>query len=130
MDDLNPSGHSQPPKDAAYETANNPVSKEPAERAQGKENSVDSSKPVDVRVPSDQANGEEAMPTSVARGIRGAGPGEEAKGIFPYNTFLKGRISLLCRAPADCNFQASPKKISVAITSLTGSRWPLQAKEM
>ena len=96
MDDLNPSGHSQPSKDAAYETAKNPVSKEPAERAQGKKNSIDSSKPVDVRVPSDQANGQEPMPTSVARGIRGAGAGEEAKGIFSYNAFFfKGCISSL-----------------------------------
>ncbi|KAK6002678.1 hypothetical protein QM012_001428 [Aureobasidium pullulans] len=76
---LDPKGPSQPNLDAAYTTAGNPATKEPAEKAQASQQ--DDSAAIDKRIPSEQAHSQsEATPTSVARGIRGAPPGEETKG--------------------------------------------------
>ncbi|KAK5127015.1 hypothetical protein LTR85_008374 [Meristemomyces frigidus] len=81
QDALNPTGPSQPGADTAYETKGNPASKEPAEESQAQRNATDNSQPVDQRVPSEQSTSQEdATPTSVARGVRGAPPGEEASG--------------------------------------------------
>ncbi|KAK5132776.1 hypothetical protein LTR08_008661 [Meristemomyces frigidus] len=79
-DALNPTGAAQPDLNAVYETQGNAASKEPAEAAAAQRNATDASKPVDKRLPQKQANDDEATPTSVARGVRGAPPGEEAPG--------------------------------------------------
>ncbi|KAK4545684.1 hypothetical protein LTR36_002638 [Oleoguttula mirabilis] len=81
QDALNPTGPSQPTVDAVYETQGNAASKEPAEEVQAQRNATDNSQKVDQRVPSEQSTSQEdATPTSVARGVRGAPPGEEAAG--------------------------------------------------
>jgi len=98
-DDLNPTGPSQPNLDDVYKVAGNPADKEPAEKAESSTQSdpnartmyvhpscspstPTNSPPSDHRGPDDQnPNTSEATPTSVARGIRGAGPGEETKGL-------------------------------------------------
>ncbi|KAI5202220.1 hypothetical protein AUEXF2481DRAFT_7716 [Aureobasidium subglaciale EXF-2481] len=76
---LDPTGPSQPNLDTAYKVAGNPATKEPVEQAQAYHK--DDSASIEKRVPSEQAHDQsEATPTSVARGIRGAPPGEEVKG--------------------------------------------------
>lgn len=78
---LDPKGPSQPSLNQAYTTPGNPVSKEPAEHSQTATNANTNTPQVDKRVPSEQNTSQaDATPTSVARGIRGAPPGEEAKG--------------------------------------------------
>lgn len=96
MSGLDPTGPSQPPLNTAYTTPGNPVSKEPLEsaksRAHASANNDDddssASSPTDIRVSTDirissedsaaQAN---ARPTAMAYGVRGAGAGEEARGL-------------------------------------------------
>ncbi|GAB7364512.1 hypothetical protein MBLNU230_g5321t1 [Neophaeotheca triangularis] len=80
-DDIHPTGPSQPTLNQAYTTPGNPASKEPAEQLQSDINSTRDTPQVDKRIPSAQTTSiSEATPTSVARGIRGAPPGEETKG--------------------------------------------------
>ncbi|KAJ9669297.1 hypothetical protein H2201_000649 [Coniosporium apollinis] len=83
MSDLSPTGPAQPTQQQAYETAGNPATSEPAEAAaakQGSEAAADAPK-TDQRVPSQQTSSvDEATPNAMGRGIRGAGPGEEAEG--------------------------------------------------
>nr|POF12802.1 hypothetical protein CFP56_09953 [Quercus suber] len=77
----NMSGHDQPTLQQAYETPGNPASKEPAEKAQTQANAEDNSRPVDRRVPQEQnASVNDATPSSLGYGVRGAPPGEEAAG--------------------------------------------------
>ncbi|GAB7357264.1 hypothetical protein MBLNU459_g8237t1 [Dothideomycetes sp. NU459] len=82
MSGLDPSGPSQPNLDQAYTTPGNPASKEPAEQAQAQTNANTNTPEVDKRIPQKQTTEQsEATPTSMARGIRGAPPGEEAAGL-------------------------------------------------
>nr|POF26271.1 hypothetical protein CFP56_22420 [Quercus suber] len=75
------SGHNQPTLQQSYETPGNPASKEPAEEAQTQVNAHDASQPVDRRVPQEQnASVDDATPSSLGYGVRGAPPGEEAAG--------------------------------------------------
>lgn len=72
---------SQPSIDQAYETAGNPTDKEPVEQSRAQLNAkTDDENAVAHRSPNQQATYNEAIPTSMARGVRGAGPGEETKG--------------------------------------------------
>ncbi|EMC93538.1 hypothetical protein BAUCODRAFT_76591 [Baudoinia panamericana UAMH 10762] len=81
-DALNPTGEAQPSLNQAYETKANPASKEPAEQRTAQSNATNNSAPTDQRIPSKQSSSiEEATPTSVAYGVRGAGEGEESKGL-------------------------------------------------
>jgi len=80
-DGLNPSGPAQPTLNQAYTTPGNPADKEPAEQAQSKINASSKAPKTDQRIPQEQSSDQtQAMPTSVAYGIRGAPPGEEAQG--------------------------------------------------
>ncbi|KAK3713485.1 hypothetical protein LTR37_008443 [Vermiconidia calcicola] len=73
----NPSGPSQPGLDQVYETSGNAASKEPAEQKQANANAKDDSAAVDQRIPSKQTTSmDEATPTAMAQGVRGAGAGE------------------------------------------------------
>ncbi|KAF2232313.1 hypothetical protein EV356DRAFT_256241 [Viridothelium virens] len=88
MSDLDPTGPAQPPLNSAYTTAANPVSKEPAEAREARANALDDSASTDIRVSTDihisseeVAENDNAVPTSMARGVRGSGPGEESKGL-------------------------------------------------
>lgn len=81
MSALDPSGPSQPTQQQAYETAGNPASKNPAESATSALNSLDSSRPVDQRIPTKQASEDQATASSLGRGIHGAPAGEESKGL-------------------------------------------------
>ncbi|GAB7342436.1 hypothetical protein MBLNU457_g0644t1 [Dothideomycetes sp. NU457] len=81
-DDLNPTGPSQPNLDTVYKVSGNPADKEPAEKAESNTQRDPNAKTIDHRDPSERKHDQsEATPTSVARGIRGAGPGEETKGL-------------------------------------------------
>ncbi|KAK4507805.1 hypothetical protein PRZ48_001540 [Zasmidium cellare] len=74
-------GLSQPSLDQAYETAGNPTDKEPIEKSRAQLNAkTDEDNAVAHRDPSEQASYSEATPTSMARGVRGAPPGEETRG--------------------------------------------------
>ncbi len=76
---MDPSGPAQPPSSAAYSTEGNPATSNPAERrgAQGRTHA----RPIDERVPTSQApDAQDAMPSSLGYGIRGAPPGEERPG--------------------------------------------------
>ncbi|KAI6822920.1 hypothetical protein KC332_g8938 [Hortaea werneckii] len=80
-DDLNPTGPVQPPLDQVYETQGNPITKEPAEQVQAQRHAREAAQqPTDQRIPAQQATYSEATPSSLGRGIHGAGPGEEAQG--------------------------------------------------
>lgn len=81
MSDLNPTGPSQPTQEQAYTTPGNPASKTSAEVSQSALNSVNNSKPTDTRIPTKQVSEDEAQPSALGRGIHGAPPGEEAKGL-------------------------------------------------
>jgi hypothetical protein len=83
MSALDPSGPAQPSQNDAYETRENPVGKEPAEKAQGDANraSVNAGGGTEKRIPSEQSSStDDATSTSLGWGVRGAPPGEEAKG--------------------------------------------------
>lgn len=82
MSDLDPTGPSQPTLSQAYTTPGNPASKEPAEARQASQNAQSNKEfaVVDQRIPKNQASGDEAVPSALGRGVRGAGPGEEAEG--------------------------------------------------
>ncbi|KAL1302499.1 hypothetical protein AAFC00_002888 [Neodothiora populina] len=82
MSGLDPQGPAQPSLNQAYTTPGNPVSREPAEKAQSNINSHSDAPTTDKRIHSEQAHSQsEATPTSVARGVRGAPAGEESKGL-------------------------------------------------
>lgn len=81
MSALDPSGPSQPTQQTAYETPGNAASKNPSEQQSTAHRSLDDSKPVDQRIPSQQASEDQANPSALGRGVRGAGAGEEAKGL-------------------------------------------------
>ena len=77
------SAHAQPTKQQGYETAGNPVTKEPAESraAEEKSHTGNRSEVIDKRTPPMQSsNNEDATPTALGHGIRGAGAGEEVHG--------------------------------------------------
>jgi hypothetical protein len=75
---LDPTGPSQPGKDAAYTTAGNPAESNPSEQYSARQQQ--SSDPVETRVPQKQSSEDDAQPSALGRGIRGAGTGEEAYG--------------------------------------------------
>jgi hypothetical protein len=79
---LDPSGPAQPAKADAYKARDNPVGKEPYERAQGDYNRASINEyGTDQRIPREQSSSvDDATPSSLAYGVRGAPPGEEAKG--------------------------------------------------
>ncbi|TKA66751.1 hypothetical protein B0A49_06541 [Cryomyces minteri] len=80
---LDPSGDAQPTLNQAYTTPGNPADKEPLESAQADANARTNDEKTDTRAPVPQTQSSsqaDAMPTSVARGVRGAPPGEEAAG--------------------------------------------------
>jgi hypothetical protein len=78
---LDPSEPAQPKLDDAYKTRGNPASKEPAEQAEAQRNANDNSGITDQRIPREQSSSvADATPTSLGYGVRGAPPGEEAKG--------------------------------------------------
>ncbi|WPG97636.1 Hypothetical protein R9X50_00041600 [Acrodontium crateriforme] len=80
-DGLNPTGPSQPSRNQVYETTGNAASKEPTEQRASQFNAQDNSASIDQRVPQKQTYSiDEATPSSLGRGIRGVGPGEEAHG--------------------------------------------------
>ena len=83
MSALDPSGPSQPTLDQAYTTPGNSASKNPSESSQTNAQAHDSSQPIDKRIPATQSTdaGNEGQPSALGRGIRGAPPGEEAKGL-------------------------------------------------
>jgi hypothetical protein len=92
---------SQPSLNDAYSTQGNAASKEPAEQAQSNANAKDDSGAVyvttsepnsktnslisissDQRIPSKQTTSvDEATPSAMGRGVRGAGGGEEASNL-------------------------------------------------
>jgi len=80
---LDPKGPSQPTKQQAYETEGNPATLEPAESRAAGSNAqhTANNSPVDRRVPQEQSpSTDQAQPTALGRGVRGAGPGEEVLG--------------------------------------------------
>ncbi|KAK3115722.1 hypothetical protein LTR53_004643 [Teratosphaeriaceae sp. CCFEE 6253] len=79
-DGLNPGGPAQPNLDQVYETEGNPASKEPAQQQTAQQNSNDPSQATDKRTPQQQSSPDEATPSSLASGVHGAPPGEEAAG--------------------------------------------------
>ncbi|KAF2270564.1 hypothetical protein CC78DRAFT_528317 [Lojkania enalia] len=81
MSALDPSGPSQPTVNQVYTTPGNPAEKNPYESTQSALNSIENSGKVDQRIPAMQASASEAQPSSLGQGIRGAGPGEESKGL-------------------------------------------------
>jgi hypothetical protein len=84
MSALDPRGPSQPTPQQAYETHGNPATKEPFEdrMADANANAYSSSNTVDQRIPTKQSSSiDDATPSSLGQGIRGAGPGEEARGL-------------------------------------------------
>jgi hypothetical protein len=73
---MEPTGPSQPPKAAAYQTEGVGVESTPAELRSAREHPH--GRIVEERIPTTQSSDtQEATPTSMARGIRGAPPGEE-----------------------------------------------------
>ncbi|KAK5174377.1 uncharacterized protein LTR77_001457 [Saxophila tyrrhenica] len=75
---VNPNEPSQPSQDIAYNTAGNPASKEPAEKATSQAQANSNAPHVDQRIPSKQTTTiDEATPTSMARGVRGKGASED-----------------------------------------------------
>lgn len=82
-DPLNPTGPSQPTQSQAYTTPGNPATHNPAETAASAATgrATQHSPAVDHRVPSSQHGTDDATPTSLGRGVRGAPRGEEAKGL-------------------------------------------------
>ncbi|OTB08282.1 hypothetical protein M426DRAFT_317397 [Hypoxylon sp. CI-4A] len=78
---MNPSGPTQPPKDAVYETQGNPTTSNPSEQHSAQQHSQTQWKPVEERVPSSQSAGiNDAVPSSLGYGIHGAPAGEEQFG--------------------------------------------------
>ncbi|KAF2210861.1 hypothetical protein CERZMDRAFT_44455 [Cercospora zeae-maydis SCOH1-5] len=81
-DGLNPQGPSQPKLEHAYQTAGNPTDKSAREDTLAQKNAMtDEGNAVAHRGTDRVANDSEAVPTSVARGVRGAPPGEERRGM-------------------------------------------------
>lgn len=84
MANTTPGMPSEPPKDVVYETADNPVSKEPFEdRMASRMDQVNqASWPVEQRIPQQQASISDATASAMGRGIRAEGAtGEEARGM-------------------------------------------------
>ncbi len=81
MSGSNPSAPAQPSHADAYTTAGNAADKEPAETAAAHDSSRTSGQTVERRVPQTQSSSiEDATPSALGRGVRGAPPGEEAQG--------------------------------------------------
>lgn len=82
---LDPSGPAQPNLNDAYQTQDNPASKDPTEQAQSRLNENAASNPeniTDQRVPREQSSSvNDATASSLGYGVRGAPPGEETKGL-------------------------------------------------
>ncbi|KAF2869269.1 hypothetical protein BDV95DRAFT_608835 [Massariosphaeria phaeospora] len=82
MSAFDPSGASQPSLSQAYTTPGNPASKDPSEQAQTAQNAHDDSAPVEQRIPTKQtSDSSDGTPSSLGRGVHGAPPGEESKGL-------------------------------------------------
>ena len=83
MSALDPSGPSQQTLNQAYTTPGNPASKNPSEDSQAQSQAIDSSQPIDKRVPPTQSSsaGHDGQPSALGSGVRGAPAGEEAKGL-------------------------------------------------
>lgn len=82
MSALNPSGPSQPTKEQVYENRGNPAAKEPFESRIADANADSSTATVDRRVPAEQSSSiDDATPSSLGQGVRGAAPGEERYGL-------------------------------------------------
>lgn len=77
---MEPTGPAQPPSNAAYKTEGNPATSNPAEQREAQNRPH--GKPTDERTPSSsQPPHQEAMPSSLGYGVRGAPPpGEEEFG--------------------------------------------------
>lgn len=75
------STYPEPPKSAAYETLDNPVSKTAPEQSHALDHESHTQRRLgDQHVPRTQSAFDDPKPAPQARGIRGAGPGEEAQG--------------------------------------------------
>jgi hypothetical protein len=81
MSALSPTGPSQPTTEQAYETPNNPATKNPSEKRDSAIQAHDNSAPVDQRIPQTQSSEDDAKAWGLGRGVRGAGTGEEGKGL-------------------------------------------------
>lgn len=76
---MEPSATPQPPKDTSHTTPGNPVNRDPAEQQAARHRGHGDT--TAVRIPDSQSSGlQDATPSSLAYGMRGAGPGEEATG--------------------------------------------------
>ena len=75
------SGHAQPTPQAANQSAANPITKTPAEQAAASLHTHSTPSSGDQRIPQKQASEDEAQAWGQGRGIRGAPPGEERKGV-------------------------------------------------
>ena len=84
MSALDPKGSSQPSLSQAYTTPGNPAQKDPKEQAQTEFNASDNAATVDQRIPTKQATDAEGLRNAKfeqGKGVHGAPPGEEAKGL-------------------------------------------------
>jgi len=84
MSALDPKGSSQPSLNQAYTTPGNPAQKDPKEQAQTEFNASDNAATVDQRIPTKQATDAEGLRNAKfeqGKGVHGAPPGEEAKGL-------------------------------------------------
>lgn len=83
--DLSPTGPSQPTQSQAFTTPGNPASHTPAEAstAAATSRATQHSPAVDQRIPTQQtSSADEAIPSSLGRGVRAPGVGgEERKGL-------------------------------------------------
>ncbi|KAF2281330.1 uncharacterized protein EI97DRAFT_429381 [Westerdykella ornata] len=72
---------SQPTTADAYQTPANPATKNPSESHAAANSTSNNAEIVEQRIPQTQSSPGEAQEWGLARGVRGAGPGEEAKGL-------------------------------------------------
>lgn len=79
---LDPTGPAHPSFNQAYSTAGNPASKNPAEQSSTAANTAATHEgsTTQIRSPT-HGSDREPVPTSLGRGVHGAPPGEEAKGL-------------------------------------------------
>lgn len=87
-DNVHPDGPAQPSLKQAYETPGNPAETVPTEAGRQSQNASTAAHDSaqgnrgETRVPEKQSTGiEDATFSSLGHGVRGAGPGEEAKGL-------------------------------------------------
>lgn len=98
---MDPSQPSQPPQSAAYTTDGNPAETVPSEdraaQAQSQQNA--NAAVTDQRVPSTHSG--DPVPSSLGRGVRGAGPGEESKGYTQEDFESQDLEGQQMRAPGE-----------------------------